>query len=425
MSNVLPTPAESTPSASTPLRVLTLSTTAFTLLFAVWLMFGVLGVAIKAEFGLTTVQFAWLTAIAILNGAIWRLPLGILTDRLGGRLVTTVLLLLTAIPCFLVSYATSYTELMIYAALVGIAGNSFSVGIAWNSAWFAKDRQGLALGVYGAGNIGASVTKLIGPILITAIPASGWFDGIIPGGWRFIPIIYTVALVLMAVVIWFGSPKNDRRPAVGRKLSVMLQPLRSIRVLRFGLYYVLLFGGFVALSLWLPNYYTTVFGLSLGKAGLLSACFIFTTSLLRPVGGWLSDKIGARPVMYGVFTTLTACLLPLALITDIPVWAFTALTVILGVAMGMGNSTVYKYITDYYPKDVGAVGGLVGTMGALGGFLLPLLFGYLYAWTSMPQSTFGVLLFLLTICFVWLHLSVRGLKRAAQVDLVPSSALTA
>lgn len=397
-------------------RVLTLSTSAFTLLFAVWLMFGVLGVAIKAEFQLSTVQFAWLTAIAILNGALWRLPLGILTDQLGGRLVTTIILLVTAIPCFLVSTATSFTELMIYAALVGIAGNSFSVGIAWNSAWFAKDRQGLALGIYGAGNIGASVTKLIGPALITAIPVSGWFDGFIPGGWRFIPVIYTVALVIMAMIIWFGSPKVDRRPAVGRTLSVMLQPLRSTRVLRFGLYYVLLFGGFVALSLSLPNYYTTVFHLSLGEAGMLSAGFIFSTSLMRPVGGWCSDRMGARRMMYGVFTTLTLCLLPLTFIADLPLWLFSALTIILGVAMGMGNSTVYKYITDYYPKDVGAVGGLVGTMGALGGFILPLAFGYLSAWTASAQAPFIVLSALAAVSFLWMHIVVLGLKRSEKSE---------
>ena len=306
---------------------------------------------------------------------------------------------------------------MVYAGLVGVAGNSFSVGIAWNSAWCAKERQGFALGIYGAGNIGASITKLIGPTLIAAIPLSGWFDGVIPGGWRFIPVIYAAALLVLAAIVWFGSPKQDRRPASGRKLAVMLQPVRSARVLRFGLYYVLLFGGFVGLSLWLPNYYTTVFGISLGQAGLLSALFVFSTSLMRPVGGWLSDRIGARRMMYGVFTTIFICLLPLAFITSIPLWVFTWLTVMLGVAMGMGNSTVYKHITDYYPKDVGAVGGLVGTMGALGGFLLPLLFGYVFAWTALPQSTFVILLALLAACFLWMHVSVVRLRNQAAVTV--------
>jgi NNP family nitrate/nitrite transporter-like MFS transporter len=229
----------------------------------------------------------------------------------------------------------------------------------------------------------------------------------------------------MAVIIWFGSPKVDRRPAVGRKLSVMMQPLRSTRVLRFGLYYVLLFGGFVALSLSLPNYYTTVFQLSLGEAGILSAGFIFSTSLMRPVGGWWSDRIGARPMMYGVFTTLTLCLLPLTFIADLPLWLFAALTIILGIAMGMGNSTVYKYITDYYPKDVGAVGGLVGTMGALGGFILPLAFGYLSEWTALPQAPFVVLSALAAVSFLWMHVVVLGLKRSEVRDSPVREAVTA
>ena len=421
MSNLSATPGD----AQHAVRVLSLSTGAFTLLFAVWLMFGVLGVAIKSELGLSTVQFAWLTAIAILNGALWRLPLGLITDRFGGRLVTTLILLVTAIPCYLVSTAHAFSELMVYAALVGIAGNSFSVGIAWNSAWSPKERQGFALGIYGAGNIGASVTKLIGPGLITAIPASGWCDGLIPGGWRFIPVIYAIALVLCAALIWFGAPRQDRRPANGRKLAVMLKPLRETRVLRFGLYYVLLFGGFVALSLWLPNYYTSVYHLPLGQAGLLSACFIFATSLMRPVGGWLSDRVGARRMMYAVFATLAICLMPLGLIASLPLWLFTSLTVLLGIAMGMGNSTVYKYITDYYPLDVGAVGGLVGMMGALGGFLLPLLFGYTLSWTALPQSTFLILSALLGLCFAWMHVSVLALKRRQADDAMPMGATPA
>lgn len=171
------------------LRVLWLSTIGFTVMFAVWLMFGVLGVPIRKEFGLTDVQLSWLSAVAILNGSLWRLFAGILTDRYGGRLVFTLMLFFTAIPAYLVSRAGSYQELLLYAFLVGFAGNAFSVGIAWNSAWFPKEQQGFALGVFGAGNVGASVTKFIGPALIASIPPAGYLGGLIPGGWRFIPFL--------------------------------------------------------------------------------------------------------------------------------------------------------------------------------------------------------------------------------------------
>lgn len=400
--------------ANSPRLILTLSTSAFALMFAVWLMFGMLGVPIQKEFGLSTVEFGWLTAITILNGALWRLPLGILTDRLGGRMVMTLVMLAGAVPCALISFATSFPQLLLFAFLVGLVGNSFSVGIAWNSAWSSKERQGLALGIFGAGNIGGSLTKLGGPLLIGLVPAAGLLGGIIPGGWRAVPMIYALALVLGAVAVWLLSPSPDRKPSRGRTLTAMLAPLADLRVWRFGLYYVMLFGGFVALSLWLPHYYVGVYQISLGHAGLLSALFVFTASLMRPVGGWFADRCGARPMLYLVFATIFLTCIPLALpasILAINLPTFTVLTVLLGVAMGVGNSTVYKYITTYFPKDVGAVGGLVGTLGALGGFALPILFGYLDAGTGLPQSVFLVMLVLLAVCFLWLHLVVIRIKR--------------
>lgn len=270
-------------------RVLILSTVSFTLLFAVWLMFGVLSVPIKEEMHLDKIQFSWLTAIAVLSGSIWRLPFGILTDRVGGRRLFIALLLATAIPCFLVSRATTFGGLMICALLLGVAGNSFSVGIAWNAAWASRQKQGFALGTFGAGNVGASVTKLVGPALITMVPAAGLLGGRIPGGWRIVPVLYAALLLAMAAVVWLAAPAHDRTPGSGRPLREMLAPLRQVRTWRFGLYYVVVFGAYVAFSLWLPSYYKNVYHLTLARSALLTALFIFPASLLRPVGGWLSD----------------------------------------------------------------------------------------------------------------------------------------
>ncbi len=408
------------------LRVLWLSTIGFTLMFAVWLMFGVLGVPIRKEFGLTDVQLSWLSAAAILNGSLWRLVAGILTDRYGGKLAFTLMLFFTAIPAYWVSRAGSYEELLLYAFLVGFAGNSFSVGIAWNSAWFPKDQQGFALGVFGAGNVGASVTKFIGPALIASIPASGYFGGLVPGGWRFIPFLYAVLLVLMGLAMWFGAPRVDKRPGQGRPLLDMLKPLRYVRVWRFSLYYVVVFGAYVALSSWLPKYYVDVFGLPLHEAALLTALFIFPASLLRPLGGYLSDRFGARRLMYWTFGVILLAsgvlMMPeghIVLYTKagpkevmqftMNVWLFTLLVFLIGVGMGVGKAAVYKHIPTYFPNDVGAVGGLVGLLGALGGFFLPPLFAYAQAWTGLPQMTFFVLFVLTAIAFVWMHLTVLQL----------------
>ena len=419
--------------------ILTLSTIGFTLMFAVWLMFGVLAIPIRKEFNLTESQFGWLTAIAILNGSLWRLLFGLLADRFGGRRVFTLLVLATAVPAWFVSHAKSYNELMMYAFLVGMAGNSFSIGIAWNSAWFSRAHQGLALGVFGAGNVGASVTKLIGPAMIALVPAAGLFGGVVPGGWRFVPFLYSILLILMAAAMWFGTPSHDHVPGKGRPIGDLLRPLREIRVWRFSLYYVVVFGAYVALSVWLPRYYVDVFGLPLQQAALLTALFIFPASLLRPLGGWFSDKFGARRVMYWVFGGMSLALLLLAapnghIVLYTPSkgdpghtisvlrfimnpWLFTGLVFLVGVGMGVGKAAVYKFIPEYFPHDVGAVGGLVGMLGALGGFFLPPMFSAAWAATGVPQSTFAILFVITVASFVWLHLVVMRMLKAASPHL--------
>lgn len=402
--------------------VLTLSTIAFTLMFAVWLMFGILGIPIRDEFGLTDVQLSWLTAVAVLNGSIWRLPAGIITDRFGGRRVFAIMLLAAAIPTFLVSFAHDYGVLLVLAFFVGIAGNSFSAGVSWNNAWWPDARKGFALGVFGAGNVGASVTKLIGPGLIAATAGSTYLGWIV-GGWRLVPVLYAVLLVVMAAFVWFLAPRPDLLPGQGRSLRSQLRPLRHLRVWRFSLYYVAVFGAYVALSAWLPLYYVDNYGLDLGVAALLTASFIFPASLLRPLGGWFSDRFGARRVMYATFTVMLAVLFFLSLPSGhlvvqtvdgsatalpftMPLAAFASLVFVLGCAMGVGKAAVYKHIPDYFPADVGSVGGLVGMLGGLGGFILPPVFAYALALTGLPTSTFAILFVLTAACAVWMHLTV-------------------
>jgi NNP family nitrate/nitrite transporter-like MFS transporter len=326
-----------------------------------------------------------------------------------------VLLLATAVPTFLVAFAHTFPHLLACAFMFGIAGNSFSVGIAWNAAWADRARQGFALGVFGAGNVGASVTKLIGPALIVLVPA-GTSVGFFPGGWRFVPVLYAGLLVVMAGMLWLLSPTPDRHPGSGRPLRALLAPLRELRTWRFGLYYVVVFGAYVALSLWLPAYYKRVFGLPLGQAALLTALFIFPASLLRPVGGWLSDRFGARPVTYAVFIAMLLTCVPLAG-SHLRLMPFVALIEVLGVGMGLGKASVYKYIAEYFPSEVGAAGGLVGTLGALGGFFLPLAFGYLDKSSGRPQSCFWIMGALVLACLVWLHTVVSAMRRRASVRL--------
>ena len=418
-------------------QVLIVSTFAFTLLFSVWMMLGVLNIPIQESLSLSDPQVEWLIATAILAGALPRLNFGMLADSIGGRRVYLFLLLFCAIPTYLFSQATTYPQFVACALVFGLAGNSFTAGISWNSAWFPPDLKGFALGTVGAGNIGASGTKLLVilvPTVMTMVPTAGLLGGWIPGGWRFVPALYSVLLVLMAGVVYFCTPSNDKKPGAGRPLSERLAPLKHVRVWRFSLYYVVVFGAYVALSSWLPKFYVDSFGLTLRDAAILTTLFIFPACLLRPVGGWLSDKYGPRVVTYLVFLVMTAALLALCVpngtqggFDEKPGSAiFTVLIVIVGCGMGIGKASVYKYVPSYFPDDVGAVGGLVGALGALGGFVLPPLFGYLGRSTGNPRMAFATLLVLTLVSLAWLHVTVLSVKaaerKAAKAGLMPEGA---
>jgi NNP family nitrate/nitrite transporter-like MFS transporter len=254
-----------------------------------------------------------------------------------------------------------------------------------------------------------------------------------------VPVLYGVLLLVMAAAIGWLAPRQDPLPGAGRPLVSLLKPLRQVRVWRFSLYYVVVFGAYVALSVWLPKYYVDVFGLQLQHAALLTALFIFPASLLRPLGGWLSDKFGARRIMYWVFGSMLLALLFLSapnghIVLYVPdriraggqmetmrfvmgPALFTFLVFIVGCGMGIGKAAVYKYIPEYFPKDVGAVGGLVGLLGALGGFFLPPLFAYAFKATGIPQTTFLILFFITLASFTWLHWVVYRILHQATPHL--------
>lgn len=401
-----------------------MSTISFTLMFAVWLMFGILGKPIQQEFGLDSVQLSWISAVAVLNGSMWRLPSGILADRFGGKIVMTVMMVLGAIASIGVSLVPTgnYAMLLVLAFCVGIVGNSFSSGIAWNSAWFSDRRKGFALGVFGAGNVGASVTKLIGPGIIAATAGSTYILGV-QGGWRLIPVIYAVLLTVFVVLQWVITPAVDRKPGASVNISTMLEPLKDIRVWRFSLYYVIAFGAYVAFSAILPAFYVDNFGVSLTTAGLLTATFIFPASLLRPLGGWVSDKWGARVGMYITFVTIgaffTILMIPSGVNADtgaafgLPLALVVFIIFLIGCSMGIGKAAVYKHIPTYFPDHVGSVGGLVGMLGGLGGFFLPPMFAYIQRWTGLTSTPFVVMTIITGATLIWMHLVIRSMKRQA------------
>ena len=412
--------------------VLAMNTFGFTVMFAVWVIFAIIGIAIRKEIALTDTEFAVLVALPVLTGSLLRLPMGMATDWFGGRPLFTALLAWTAIPLLLLCFATQYWQYLVLGLFIGLAGTSFAVGIAYTSAWFPQRLQGTALGIFGAGNTGASLTKLLAPPLMAVVPAAG--TGIVPGGWRFVPFVYAIAVVVTAVVYW-SFTFTDHSHHKTDSIREMLAPLKHLRVWRFSLYYFLVFGGYVALSLWLPKYYIDVFGLSLQKAALLTAVFVFPSGIIRAPGGWLSDRYGARTVMYWVLgicigASFLLMFPDLELTFQIPAKyatagdtvrlglrmsppAFTALVFVLGIAMGIGKAAVFKHIPHYFPDQVGSVGGLVGVIGGLGGFIMPILFGAMAQATHLPTTTFAFIFALSVVCLVWMHAVVRRLTKEA------------
>ena len=416
--------------------VLALNTFGFTVMFAVWVIFAIIGIAIRKELSLGETEFAMLVALPILTGSLLRLPIGMATDWYGGRPIFTALLATTAIPLLLLCFATQYWQYLVLGLFIGMAGTSFAVGIAYTSAWFPQRLQGTALGIFGAGNTGASLTKLFAPALMTVVPAGGL--GLIPGGWRFVPFVYTIALLVTAAIYWtftYTDHSHHKQETIGQ----LLARLKHMRVWRFSLYYFLVFGGYVALSLWLPKYYIDVFGLPLGQAALLTAVFVFPSGIIRAPGGWLSDRYGARTVMYWV---LSICVVSsfLLMFPDVEMgfqvparyaaagegprltlhmgpYLFTAIVFVLGLAMGIGKAAVFKHIPHYFPDKVGSVGGLVGVIGGLGGFFMPILFGAMSQATHLPTTTFAFLFVLSVACLVWMQVVVRRLSKEAAPSI--------
>jgi NNP family nitrate/nitrite transporter-like MFS transporter len=486
------------------IQVLTLNTIAFTINFACWMLYGVLiTFFIKNRlYEFDRSAAGWLIGIPVLTGSLLRLPVGVLTDIYGGRTVFSAVMVTAAVPMFLLSFADSFWAFFFAGLGFGLCGASFAVGIAYTSVWFSKERQGLALGIFGAGNAGAALTTLFAPVLLTAFTRNGNLEG-----WRTLPRVYAGLLLGMTIVFWFLTFERKVAGGEGKSMAERLEPLTDIRVWRFGLYYFLVFGGFVALAQWLVPYYVNVYTVSIATAGLLTSIFSLPSGVIRALGGWMSDRWGARAVMYWVLSIcLVASMLlwpPVMSVTSpgegitalrdgtvteinetthiividndteypydgrdaastdgsvedaariLPVvesWqepavalnqevtrgelvargvsqihfqahivVFTSLVFVVGIAMGIGKAAVYKHIPEYFPGDVGVVGGIVGVLGGLGGFICPVVFGYLLEWTGLWTMTWVFFAVLSTICLIWMHVVIRSMMKRKVPHLI-------
>lgn len=477
--------------------ILAVNTFAFTICFAAWMMNGVL-ITFLVENGAyrwTPAEMGWLIGIPVLTGSLFRLPLGVATDKWGGRVVYGLLLLFAAVPMYLTAYCNAYWQFCLAGLGFGFTGAGFAVGIAYTSVWFPKNLQGTALGIFGAGNAGAALTTLGAPHVLNWLTN----NGANLEAWRGLPKLYAGLLLVTGVVFMLATTTRLPEGSERKSLRERLLPLKEVRVWRFGLYYFFVFGGFVGLAQWLVPYYVGAYGMTVAMAGALAACNSLPSGLIRALGGWMSDRWGARRVMYWVFgASLACCALlvfpqmeiyapgapvmarvggtvksvspravvvepasgdpikymlnnqeeePITLAQQPPgvlvlprttswqepvvavgqqvgrkqllargrthlffqanVWIFTGLSFILGAVMGIGKAAVYKHIPDYFPRDVGVVGGIVGVLGGLGGFVCPVIFGYLLQETGLWTSCWMFFLVLVGICLAWMHYVIR------------------
>ena len=400
-----------------------MSTLAFTVCFAVWTIFAIIGVQIKKDLGLTETEFGLLIGTPILTGSLIRLILGIWSDQYGGRMVFFWTMISGALATFALTYAYSYPTFLLAALGVGIAGGSFSVGVAYVATWYPKSKQGTALGIFGAGNVGAAVTKFFAPTIMVS------------QGWKTVALIWSAGLLITAVVFLLSTkddPNLAARRLSGKKpepLSAMMEPLHNVQVWRFALYYFFVFGGFVALALWLPRYLMGVYQLDIQTAGMIGAVYSIPASIFRAYGGHLSDKYGARRVMYWTFIVSVICTFllsyppteyvvqgvrgPISFRLGMSVAAFMVLVFVLGFFMSLGKAAVYKHIPVYYPDRVGAVGGIVGLVGGLGGFVMPLAFGWLLDQTGIWQSCFMLLFLVVGMSLAWMHFAIQHMHAEA------------
>jgi NNP family nitrate/nitrite transporter-like MFS transporter len=318
------------------------------------------------------------------------------------------LMMVCVIPIWLIGYATEYWQYLVLGLFVGVAGGSFSVGTPYVARWFDRKHQGFAMGVYGAGNSGAAVNKFVAPAIVVAV------------GWTVVPQVYAAVMLGTAVLFWIFS-YSDPRHLVDSKITwrQQLAVLRDPNVWKYCQYYSIVFGGYVALALWMTQYYVAEYGFDIRLAALLAAAFSLPGGVLRAVGGWMSDKWGAHKVTWWVLWVSWICLFilsypqtqmtiatvsgPKTFNIGLDPWVFTALMFVMGMAWAFGKASVFKYISDEYPHNIGVISGVVGLAGGLGGFLLPILFGVLLDLTGIRSSCFMLMYGVVWVSLIWMY----------------------
>lgn len=358
--------------------------------FMVWILVGALGIPLAEAAHLSAAQKGFVVAVPILAGSLLRIPVGMCADRFGGRRVGMLLLAFLFLPLALAwQIAPSLPALIAIGAMLGAAGASFAVALPLASRWFPPDRQGIALGIAAAGNSGTVVTNLVAPRLAASIGVAS----------TFLIAMLALAIVLAAFTVLAHEPPRLARPPRAARPSLRDPDLRWMC-----LFYMITFGGYVGLSSFLPLLLRDGYGVSPIEAGYLTGGLAFLGSAARPIGGIIADRLGGArllavlmiPIAAGYGFDASSPALPLLI-------ASIAMSM---TCLGLGNGAVFQMVPQRFQRTIGAVTGLVGALGGLGGFLLPALLGSVRQYTGSFGAGFGALAVVASVAAVCLRLLV-------------------
>lgn len=417
-------------------QALILATLAFAANFSVWVLYAVVALNLQTEFQLTATELGLLFASPVLTGALGRIPAGFLAQRFNPKWLFVAQMLLVVPALFLLPYMSSYQDYILLGLWLGLSGTSFTFGLSYITPWFERKQQGTAMGFFGAGNAGAAISLLITPLLAERF------------GWQNIGYSYGAGLLFMALVFIIFAPSFSKLKMTSNaflssdlvKISAtqqeqgaltFCQMVKNLQLWRFGLYYYFVFGSFLALILWLPQYYINAYQLSFNQAMAFTLFFVATSSMVRALGGWFADKYGGRSVNWSVFWVSIVCLFFLSyppttmtihgvdsdvqLNIEVNVWLFSSLIFIIGLAQGFGRASVYKIIHDYYPDNMSSVGGFVAGLGALGGCTLPVLFGLAQDMVGIHSASFMILYAVLAACMLVMFLAQKSGRHSQRI----------
>ncbi len=404
---------------------LIMATLAFAANFSVWTLYAVLGLELDQRLQLSATELGLLLSAPMLTGALLRLPAGYLLKTIAPKPLFIGQMLSVVPALFLLPFLSGLWHYLLVGLWLGISGTSFTIGIRYVTDWFESDEQGTAMGIFGAGNAGAAITLVLVPLLLDSLT------------WRYISVLYGIGLLVMLLMFALLAP---RQPPVSLHSQddnlPLLTLLRHPQLWRFGLYYYFVFGSFLALILWLPQYYVNAYQLSDEQALGFTLAFVTTSSMVRALGGWFADKYGGRSVNWSVFWICLVCLFFLSyppttmtihgvegditISIEINVWLFTALLLVIGLAQGFGRASVYKTLYDYYPNQMGPAGGFVATLGALGGCTLPIIFGVSVDIMGIHSAAFMILYGVLAACMVVMFFAVKADTHRKRLDYAVS-----